>query len=84
MASKLDPIRLPPNETNLGLFKISLSTFWLGEPKCTETDLKQSQICPIWRQSDPILLPNLRSLLQSLDKALMKYTTQPGLDLISP
>ena len=27
--------------TNLGLFKISFSTFWLGEPKCTETDLKK-------------------------------------------
>ena len=29
---------LAPNGTNLGLFKISSSTFWLGEPKCTETD----------------------------------------------
>ena len=38
----------PPNGTNLGLFKISFSTFWLGEPKCTEIDLKKSQICPIW------------------------------------
>ena len=36
---------LAPNGTNLGLFKISFSTFWLGEPKCTETDLKKSQIC---------------------------------------
>ena len=34
-------------ETNLGLFKISFSTFLLAEPKCTETDLKKSQICPI-------------------------------------
>ena len=31
--------------TNLGLFKISFSIFWLCEPKCTETDLKKSQIC---------------------------------------
>ena len=31
--------------TNLGLFKISFSTFWLAEPKCTETDLKPTQIC---------------------------------------
>ena len=37
----------PPNGTNVGLFKISFSTFWLGDPKCTETDLKKSQICPI-------------------------------------
>ena len=29
---------------NLRLFKISFSTFWLGEPKCTETDLKKSQM----------------------------------------
>ena len=36
-----------PNGTHLGLFKISFSTFGLGEPKCTETDLKKSQICPI-------------------------------------
>ena len=32
--------RFVPNGTNLGHFKISFSTFWLGEPKCTETDLK--------------------------------------------
>ena len=31
--------RFSPNGTNLGLFKISFSTFWLGEPKCTETNL---------------------------------------------
>ena len=40
-------VRLVLNETNLGLFKISFSTFWLAEPKCTETDLRNSQICPI-------------------------------------
>ena len=34
-------------------------TFWLGEPKCTETDLKKSQICPSWGQSDPIWMPTL-------------------------
>ena len=31
----------PPNGTNLGLNNN-------GAPKCTETDLKKSQICPIW------------------------------------
>ena len=41
-------VRLDPNETNLGLFKIIFSTFWRGAPKCTETDLKKSQICTIW------------------------------------
>ena len=35
-----------PNQTNPGLFQISFSTFGLNEPKCTETDLKKSQICP--------------------------------------
>ena len=35
--------RLTLNGTNLGLFKIIFSTFWLGEPKCTETDLKKSR-----------------------------------------
>ena len=29
-------IRLSPNVTHLGPFNISFSTFWLGEPKCTE------------------------------------------------
>ena len=46
-------VRLAPNKKNTGIFKISFSTFWLGDPKCTETDLKKSQICPIWGQSDP-------------------------------
>ena len=32
-------VKLVPNETHLGLFKIIFSTFWLGEPKCTETGL---------------------------------------------
>ena len=54
-------VRLAPNGTNVGLFKISFSTFWLTEPKCTETDLKKSQICPIWDQSDLIWMPNLTS-----------------------
>ena len=40
-------VRLAPNGKNLGLFKISFSTSWLGKPKFTETDLKKSQICPI-------------------------------------
>ena len=37
--------QMAPNKTNVGFFKISFSAFWLGEPKCTETDLKKSQIC---------------------------------------
>ena len=45
---------LAPNGTNLGLFKISFSTFWRLAPKCTETDLKKSQICPIWDQSESL------------------------------
>ena len=32
---------IAPNGINLGLFKISFSTFWLDEPKCTESDLKK-------------------------------------------
>ena len=35
--------------------KTSFSTVSLDEPKCIETDLKKSQICPIWGQSDPTL-----------------------------
>ena len=44
-------------------YMISFSTFWLGEPKCTETDLKKSQICPIWGQSDQIWKSNLTYLI---------------------
>ena len=29
--------QIDPNGTNLRLFKISFSTFWLSNPKCTET-----------------------------------------------
>ena len=36
----------------------------LGE-KCTESDLKKSQICPIWGQSDSIWMPNLTWLIIS-------------------
>ena len=52
-------VRLAPNGTNLGLFKISFSTFWRVAPKCTETDLTKSQISPIWGQSDLIWMANL-------------------------
>ena len=51
-------VRLAPNGTKQGLFKISFSTFWLAEPKCNETDLKKSQICPILGQFDSIWMPN--------------------------
>ena len=47
-------VRWDPNGTNMRLFKISFSTFWRAAPKCTETDLKKSQICPIWFPSDVI------------------------------
>ena len=44
-------VGLAPNGTNLALLKISFSTFWLGEPKCTETDHKKvpdlSHLVPI-------------------------------------
>ena len=30
-----------------------------AEPKCTETHLEKSQICPIWGQSDPIWMSNV-------------------------
>ena len=40
--------RLASKWKNLRFFKISFSTFWLTEPKCTETDLKKSQIFLIW------------------------------------
>ena len=48
-------VRLATNVTILGLFKISFSTFLLGEKKCTENDLKKSKICPIWGKFSPNL-----------------------------
>ena len=50
-------VRLAPNGTNLGNFQIRFSTFWRPAPKCTQSDLKNSRICPIWGQSDPISVP---------------------------
>ena len=44
---------LAPYGTNLGLFKISFST---------KLNLKKSQNCPIWGQSDPIWMTNSTSL----------------------
>ena len=42
-------VRMDPNETNLGLLKISFKM-----PKCSEIDLKKSEICLIWCKSGPI------------------------------
>ena len=62
----LNWVRLAPNETNRGLFKnsfsnlgflkISFSTFWLVEPKCTETDLKNLRLLKLILMS-PSFLP---------------------------
>ena len=35
-------VRLAQNGTNLGFFQIRFSAFWLTEPKCTESDLKNN------------------------------------------
>ena len=68
---------MAPNGTHLELFKISFSTFCLGEPKCTEINLKKSQICPIRGQSEPIWIPNLTSLsFVDIDKAMMAIIVQ--------
>ena len=53
-------------------FKISFSTFWLAEPKCTETDLKKSQICRICGQSDPIWMANITLLAASCPPSVSK------------
>ena len=63
-------VTLASNGINVGLFKISFSTFWIAEPKCTETDLKKSQICPIWGQSDPIWMPKSKNVLKLILKSL--------------
>ena len=45
LAPKL--IRLVPKGTNLGLFKISFSTYWLAEPKCTKLIFKSPRLIPL-------------------------------------
>ena len=68
---------------NLGPFKISFSIFWLREPKYrpTQTDLKKSQICPIWGQSDPIWMPNLTSML-TITFVLCRFEMSRGIFLL--
>ena len=41
------------------------ANFATTEAKRTETDLKMSQICPIWGQSEPFWIPNLTSVVLS-------------------
>ena len=60
-----DWVWLTLNVTNLGLIKISVSTFWLAEQNCTDTDPKNSQISPIWDQSDQFWMINLSSLVNN-------------------
>ena len=47
-------VRLAPNGTNLGLFKISFSTFWLAETKCTEMWSEKVQDLSHLGQSYPV------------------------------
>ena len=54
--------------------------FWIGEPTCTETDLKKSHICPIWGQSDPIWMPNLTSLFLALKVPTPRLMYSPPRD----
>ena len=46
-------------------FSDHFRTFWLGEKKCTETDLKKFLFCPIWGQNTPNLDAKWTSLLWS-------------------
>ena len=49
---------------HLNVLKLILkSPRFVAEPKCNETDLKKSHICPIWGQSDPTSIANLPSLV---------------------
>ena len=51
--------------------KICHPNWVIAEAKCTETDLKKSQIFPIWGQSDPIWMPNSKSLTQTREQKLV-------------
>ena len=51
--------------------------FHLGEQKCSETDIKKSQVCPIWGQSDTIWMLNLTSLDASQGGQLKLFQNCP-------
>ena len=58
----------------------------LGVPKCIETDLKKSQICPILGQSGPIWMPNLKFDIPALLKPrlylqMMELLSKHSLDM---
>ena len=65
LASKL--VQVSPKWNKSGTFKDQFQYILdrLAEPKYSETDLKKSQISPIWGQSDPIWVPNSTSLSQT-------------------
>ena len=69
--------RFVPFGANLAKFKAKSDIPVLGEPKCTETDLKKSQICPFLGQSDLIWFPNLTALIHSGNRCtfLEKFNT---------
>ena len=49
--------------------------FWsqkIVEPKCTKTDLKKSQICPIWDQFDPGLMTKFDIPAEDIGQKLFK------------
>ena len=64
-------IALPERDVKFGI-KIRSDSSQMGQienflrpvSEHSETDLKNSQICPMWGQSDLILMPNLTSLMQ--------------------
>ena len=47
--------QIGPKGTNPGLLQIRFQYIFDAAPKCTESDLKKSRICPIWGQSDLFL-----------------------------
>ena len=71
-----------PKMGRLGVFRISVSTLWLAESKCTDTDLKNSQICSILDQSDAIGMLNLTSMLFGVP--IKDVRVAPKLNQIGP
>ena len=59
-------------------FRIQIGSDWTLGAKCTEADLKKSQICPILGQSDSIWMPNLTTLVNSWSHRQPVHRTTDG------
>ena len=85
IVSKFYSYQLYYDSTNLFTDRnFALATGWTARvSKSTQTDLKKSQICPIWGQCDPICMPNLISLLKRVGNEDRRLSTETQLTVVN-